>query len=135
VRASNACIAHQSVRAKVAFENQGTFEWDIIIDKYCQHTWIGVCASENFDYEKFAGIQNTGWVLSSTGFIGSKDYCPSFATDNSKVTIHLYMNKKICAFTINGVKYSAVSEWNNLTSKLYPVVSLVYPDQFRIQFH
>jgi hypothetical protein len=42
------------------------------------------------------------------------------------------MNKRTCAFTVNGTKYREIIEWNNLPSKLYPVVSLRYPGRFRI---
>ncbi|CAI2169327.1 4342_t:CDS:1 [Funneliformis geosporum] len=140
VRASDTCQNHQSVRAKMTLENQGIFEWDVIIEKACMWAWVGVCAKENFNYEEFAGTQSTGWVLGNSGSIyySSKykeGYCSNFTTDNSKVTVHLDMNKRTCSFTVNGVKYPAVSEWKELPSKLYPVVSLVHPGQFRIQFH
>src|SRR6266498_1051636 len=139
VREKNPCTMHQSFRAKIALENKGIFEWDIIIEKYCVCSWIGICASENFNYEEFAGSQQTGWVLGSSGscchsFRDPVKYCPSFKSYNSKVTVHLDMNKRTCAFIVNGIKYPAVSGWD-LPSKLYPVVSLCYPGKFRIQFH
>ena len=59
VRAPNNCNTHQSVRAKMALDNNGIFEWDIIIEKDCGYTWIGVCASKNFNYESWAGHQPT----------------------------------------------------------------------------
>ncbi|RGB33985.1 concanavalin A-like lectin/glucanase domain-containing protein [Rhizophagus diaphanus] len=128
----------QSVRAKIALENKGIFEWDVIIEKTCGHAWVGVCASENFNYETFAGSQPTGWVLGSSGYFGNSSkgmkYCPPFG-DGTIVTVHLDMNKRTCAFTVNGTKYPQVSAWNNLPSKLYPVVSLSYPGRFRIQPH
>jgi hypothetical protein len=137
VYAPNSC-SHQNVRAKIALENKGIFEWDVIIEKICTWSWIGVCASENLDYEKFAGDQPTGWVLGSGGRCANSGnrviYCPSFS-DGTIVTVHLDMNKRTCAFTVNGTRYQKVSEWNNLPSKLYPVVSLNYPGRFRIQPH
>src|SRR5205814_8658101 len=51
----------QSVRAKMILENKGIFEWDVIIEKDCSSAWVGVCSSENFNYETFAGYQLTGW--------------------------------------------------------------------------
>ena len=45
------------------------------------------------------------------------------------------MNKRTCAFTVDGTKYPEVSNWNNLPSKLYPVVSLNSSCRFRIQPH
>ncbi|CAB4403531.1 unnamed protein product [Rhizophagus irregularis] len=138
VQAEEDCIDHQCVRGTIALENKGTFEWDIIIEKYCSWSWIGVCASENFNYEIFAGSQLTGWVLGSGGLCNSTSgfyYCPSYQEDGARITVHLDMNKRTCAFTVNGKKYREVSEWNNLPSKLYPVVSLNYPGRFRIQPH
>ncbi|GBC28602.2 BTB/POZ protein [Rhizophagus irregularis DAOM 181602=DAOM 197198] len=63
---------------KMLFENNGIFEWDVIIEKDCNASWVGV---------------------------------------------------------FNGTKYPEVSAWNNLSSKLYPVVSLKYPGRIRIQPH
>ncbi|RIA82266.1 hypothetical protein C1645_512896 [Glomus cerebriforme] len=85
------------------------------------------------------GSQPTGWVLGSGGDCYNSDsrifdYCPSF-TYGAKITVHLDMNKRTCAFTVNGIKYPEVSQWNNLPSKLYPVVSLCYPGCLRIQPH
>ena len=94
-----------------------------------------MCASENFNYEGWAGSQPTGWVLGSGGYCYSNNkgryYCPSC----TKVTVHLDMYNKTIAFTVNGTKYPNVLEWNNLPSKLYPVVSIRYPGKFRIQPH
>ena len=115
-------------------DNKGIFEWDVIIEKTCSWIWIGVCAPENFNYEIFAGYQSAGWVLGSSGYCyhKSSNYCPGFG-DGAKITVHLDMNKRTCAFTVNGTKYPEVSNWNNLPSKLYPVVSLYYPGRLRIQ--
>jgi hypothetical protein len=142
VQASNNCIKHQSVRAKIALENKSIFEWDVVIEQTCTLAWVGVCASENFIYDKFAGTQPTGWVLGSNGYCHSSgisivNYCPRFERfeDSTRITVHLDMNKRTCAFTVNGTKYREVTEWNNLPSKLYPVVSLRYPGRFRIQSH
>jgi hypothetical protein len=139
VRASDSCGLHQNVRAKMILGNKGIFEWDIIIRKVCCCAWIGVCASENFNYEIFAGIQATGWILGSFGCCYNfgnwvKNYCPSFG-DGTKITVHLDMNKRTCSFTVNGIKYPAVSGWNNLLPKLYPMVSINRSGCFQIQPH
>ncbi|GBB90589.1 hypothetical protein RclHR1_01760013 [Rhizophagus clarus] len=129
---------HQSVKGKLALENKGIFEWDVIIEKKCAQSWIGICALENFDYEIFAGTQPTGWVLSSGGKCNSANgfyYCPSFDDDGTRITVHLNLSKRTCAFTINGIRYREITEWNDLPSKLYPVVSLRHPGRFRIQPH
>ncbi|RGB37162.1 hypothetical protein C1646_757214 [Rhizophagus diaphanus] len=138
VQALEDCSSHRSVRAKITLENKGIFEWDVIIEKSCNRSWVGVCASENFNYETGAGLQSTGWVLGSSGCVRNsgtsiENYCPPFG-DGTDITVHLDMNKRSCSFTINGIKYREVSEWN-LPSKLHPVVSLAYPGRFRIQPH
>ncbi|RIA82270.1 concanavalin A-like lectin/glucanase domain-containing protein [Glomus cerebriforme] len=130
---------HQNVRAKMTLEGKGVFEWDVIIEKKCDYAWVGVCASENFSFTLFAGYQPTGWVLGSSGDCYNSDsrifgYCPSF-TNGAIITVHLDMDKRTCAFTINGIKYPEVSKRKNLPSKLYPIVSLKYPGLFRIQPH
>jgi hypothetical protein len=129
----------RSVRAKKILENNGIYEWDVIIEKACTYSWVGVCASENFNYESWVGEQSTGWILGSNGSCwnsnnGIFNYCSSFG-NNTKITVHLDMNRRTCAFTVNGTKYPEVSAWNNLPSKLYPIVSLISPGRFRIQPH
>jgi hypothetical protein len=137
VRASNICRSHQSARAKIIL-GKGIFEWDIIIERYCGAPWVGVCASENFNFQDFAGTQPTGWVLGDgycNKYYNNKYFhCPPFK-DGTRITVHLDMDKRSCAFTVDGIKYPEVAKWNNLPSKLYPVVSLVYPGRFRIQPH
>jgi hypothetical protein len=139
VYAPNGC-GLQSIRAKMLLDNKGIFEWDVIIEKYCTDTWVGVCASENVNYESCLGCTpNNGWLLNSHGNVHSfskcSKYCSPFQDDNVKVTVHLNMDERTCAFSVNGTKYSEVSEWNNLPSKLYPAVSLCHPGRFRIQPH
>jgi hypothetical protein len=140
VRLPNKVGSWRNVRAKMLLlENEGIFEWDVIIENCTSTSWVGVCASENLNYEYWAGSQTTGWLLGSFGNCynsnkGVNSYCPQFG-DNTKITVHLDMNKKTIAFTVNGKKYREVSEWNNLPSRLYPVVSFNYPSQFRIQPH
>uniref|UniRef100_U9T4C4 BTB domain-containing protein n=1 Tax=Rhizophagus irregularis (strain DAOM 181602 / DAOM 197198 / MUCL 43194) TaxID=747089 RepID=U9T4C4_RHIID len=55
----------QSVRTKIVLEDKGIFEWDVIIEKNCSGSWVGVCAPENLNYEYWAEDQPTGWVLGS----------------------------------------------------------------------
>ncbi|CAB4403530.1 unnamed protein product [Rhizophagus irregularis] len=99
----------QSVRAKIALEDKGIFEWNVIIEKSCSGSWVGVCASENFNYEVFARTQPTGWVLGSGGAFRNHsnevgNYCPAFG-DGARITVHLDMNKRTCTFSVNGKKY------------------------------
>ncbi|CAB5356880.1 unnamed protein product [Rhizophagus irregularis] len=137
VRATNDLRVRQNIRAKMILENEGIFEWDVIIEKDCDYSWVGVCASENFNYENWAGEQPTGWVLGPNGscYSGNRvynNYCQSFG-DGAKITVHIDMNKRTCSFTVKGTKYPEISAWNNLPSKLYPVASLCYPGRIRIQ--
>ncbi|CAB5188828.1 unnamed protein product [Rhizophagus irregularis] len=127
---------YQSVRAKLALENENIFEWDVIIEKVSVYFHIGVCTLENFESESWVSY---GWVLCSDGKCCNfgnwqLDYCPEFI-NGARITVHLDMNKRTCAFTVDGTKYPVVSTWNNLPSKLYPVVSFHYPGRFRIQPH
>ncbi|GBB85566.1 hypothetical protein RclHR1_12060004 [Rhizophagus clarus] len=128
----------RNVRAKMILEDKGIFIWDVIIEKTCVNAWIGVCAPENLNYEFFAGSQSAGWVLGTNGRCYNSDkgstYCPPFG-DGARISVHLDMNKRTCAFTVNGTKYPEVSAWNNLPSKLCPVVSFNYPARLRIQPH
>jgi hypothetical protein len=60
VQASKALsFKSQSVRSKMILENKGMFEWDIIIEKDCRHALVGICSSEDFNYES--------WVNQSAG--------------------------------------------------------------------
>ncbi|GBC28537.2 concanavalin A-like lectin/glucanase domain-containing protein [Rhizophagus irregularis DAOM 181602=DAOM 197198] len=54
-----------SVRAKVILENNGIYEWDVIIEKECIRYSVGVCDSEKFNYGVFAGDQPNACVLDS----------------------------------------------------------------------
>jgi hypothetical protein len=128
--------SHKCVRANMILENKGIFEWNVIIEEVSNYTWVGVCAIENFDYENFEGFQTTGWVLGSNGDCYNsgnsvKNYCPPFG-NGTKIIVRLDMNKRTCAYTVNNIKYPEVSEWNNLPSKLYPVISLYSSSRCRI---
>ncbi|CAG8719748.1 4861_t:CDS:1, partial [Acaulospora morrowiae] len=52
--------------------------------------------------------------------------------DNAKVIVHLNMNEKTIAFSVNGTRYPPVASWTNLPSKLYFVASTVTPGKFKI---
>ncbi|GBC26122.2 hypothetical protein GLOIN_2v1520563 [Rhizophagus irregularis DAOM 181602=DAOM 197198] len=135
VYAPNGCEQHQCVRAKMPLNCKGIFEWSVIIETHCVNTWVGVCASENFNYEKWVG-QPTSRALGTDGNIsdyngGRSNYCPHFKKNNTKITVHLDMNKKTFAFSVDGTKYKEVSV-KELPSKLYPVVSLYRHARIRI---
>ncbi|GBB86059.1 hypothetical protein RclHR1_01250022 [Rhizophagus clarus] len=81
----------KNVRAKMMLENRGIFEWDIIMEKTCEVTWVGVCAPEDLNYESWAGRQPTGWVLGNNDRCYNSDkgsnYCPPFGDGASYVPI------------------------------------------------
>ncbi|CAB5188826.1 uncharacterized protein OCT59_000866 [Rhizophagus irregularis] len=127
----------QSIRSRMSFENEGIYEWDVIIERKCKIVYVGVCGPGDLNYEKFAGSQPNGWVLGSNGNccnsgIWQNEYCNKFG-DGARVTVHLNMNCGTCAFTVNGVRYPDVLVWNDLPSRLYPVASLCHPGRLRIQ--
>ena len=70
------------------------------------------------------GDQPTGWVLGSDGSYSNRfsntdgrtrNYCPPFG-DGAKITVHLDMNKRTIAFTVNGTKYPVIPAWNRTLS-------------------
>ncbi|CAG8573067.1 8376_t:CDS:2 [Rhizophagus irregularis] len=134
VYAPDGC-GHQSVRAKMPLDYKGIFEWSVIIEKYCVNAWVGVCASENFSFEWWAGCQPTGWALGTCGYFHNSNkvlkYCSQFQNNDIKVTVHLNMYKKTCAFSVNDMMYKEISV-KDLPSKLYPVVSLKNNGRLRI---
>ncbi|CAG8766050.1 2275_t:CDS:1, partial [Rhizophagus irregularis] len=75
--------------AKIILEGKSIFEWGCYYWVKCTYAWIGVCSSENFNCETFAGTQSTGWVLGSGGYCCNsgnyiKNYCPLFG-DGTKL--------------------------------------------------
>ncbi|CAB5188827.1 uncharacterized protein OCT59_000867 [Rhizophagus irregularis] len=138
VSAPNGVNSYQGIKAKVALEDNGIFEFDFVIEKDCKPAWVGVCSSEHINFETMSKAQSTIWVLSSTGYCFNSgkgsNYCQPFG-NGAKVIAHVDMNKRTCAFTVNGKRYPVVSGWNNLPSKLYPLVTLRHPGRYRIQFY
>ncbi|GBC28567.2 hypothetical protein GLOIN_2v1472107 [Rhizophagus irregularis DAOM 181602=DAOM 197198] len=138
VYAPNGLNSWRSVRAKNKLEYEGIYEWDFIIKNLC-FAAVGVCASENLNYEAYPGYQFAGWIIDYNGCCYSfgnciHNYCPRFG-DGAKITVHLDANEKTCAFTVNGTKTPKLSACNNLTSKFYPLVSLYNSGRIQIQSH
>ncbi|RGB37196.1 hypothetical protein C1646_59441 [Rhizophagus diaphanus] len=138
VRAIRGCSTHQNVRASIEIFDLGIYEWDVIIEKSCTYAWIGICSSEEFNYECFVGVQASGWVFGSNGLCYNNNHCINYGTtfgEGDIITVHLNMDNRTCAFSINGKKFPTVCSWTNLPPKAYPMVSLKYPGKFRIQHH
>ncbi|CAG8712097.1 17327_t:CDS:1, partial [Acaulospora morrowiae] len=128
-------IKHQNVRTNCLMRN-GTHEFHVLIEKTCGCAWVGICG-EGLDFSYFSGYQPHGWVWGSGGYYthNSKsitDDVPAFIQDNVKIIVHLNMDSKTLAFSINGTKYPPVTSWTNFPSNLYFVASVNWPGKFRI---
>ncbi|CAI2173200.1 19409_t:CDS:2 [Funneliformis geosporum] len=138
VRALATCKSAQNVRGTILIENGGKYEWDLIVDKGCKRMYIGICANEDFSFEEFAGRQSNGWVFSGAGIYwndNSQLKRNETYSQGDKVTVHLDMDEKTLAFSVNDTKYPVATTWKKPPSKVYPIVSLIYPGQIRIQPH
>ncbi|CAB5183132.1 hypothetical protein RhiirA1_423304 [Rhizophagus irregularis] len=126
---------HQNIRANNIINGEGIYEWEVIIEETCIYAWVGVCTERGLDYNIFAGQQSCAWVLGSSGKcyhnnIGSH-YVSEFSS-GTKIIVHLNMTERSIAFSVNGVMHPPVSTWDNLPSKLYPIVSLNSPGRIRL---
>ncbi|CAG8513532.1 11606_t:CDS:2, partial [Acaulospora morrowiae] len=135
VSASQNTNSHVNVRTSDLMSS-GTHEFHVLIEKSCTYAWVGVC-DERLDLSTFAGSQQYGWVLGSGGFYTNKGLygiskIPDFHQDNVEIVVHLNMNNKTVAFSVNGTRYPPITSWTNLPSKLYFVASLKYPGKFKI---
>ena len=120
VRAQYGC-GNQIARAKMITDNTGILEWDVIIEKAGDYSWVGVCDD-----------RGTIWALFSDGNCyreASVSYCRPFKM--TKITVHLNLSKKTLAFTVNGTRFPEVPGWNNLPSRLRLAAGLSYPGRVR----
>ncbi|CAG8545670.1 9275_t:CDS:2 [Acaulospora colombiana] len=114
----------------------GLHEWDIFIEVPSSSDWVGICGEGSvidFNHEDY---NSKVWILGSTGHVSNKaqqrPYCPQFMR-NTKVTVHLNMNDRTVGFSVNDASYGPVTEWRNLPSKVYPLISMRNGGKFRIQ--
>ncbi|CAG8532647.1 16830_t:CDS:1 [Acaulospora morrowiae] len=135
VNAPQNITQHQSVRTNYLMSS-GAHEFRILIEKNCAYAFVGICG-EGLNFSTFAGYQPYGWVLSSSGdCVHDNDngihITPTFQQDNVKIIVHLNMDDKTVAFSVNDTRYPPVASWNNLPRNLYFVASLRYPGKFKI---
>ncbi|RIA91696.1 concanavalin A-like lectin/glucanase domain-containing protein [Glomus cerebriforme] len=126
---------HQNVRANNLIYGEGIYEWEVVIEETCIYAWVGVCTERGLDYNIFAGQQSCAWVLGSSGKCYHNNIGLHYVTEfgsGTKITVHLNMTERSIAFSINGVMHPPVSNWSNLPSKLYPIVSLNSPGRIRL---
>jgi hypothetical protein len=126
---------HQNIRANNLISGEGIYEWEVIIEETCIYAWVGVCTERGLDYNIFAGQQSCAWVLGSSGKCYHNNIGSHYVTEFSsgtRIIVHLNMTERTIAFSVNGVMHPPVPTWNNLPSKLYPIVSLNSPGRIRL---
>ncbi len=117
---------YKSVSGDLIFKDRGLYEWNVVAEKLGQKVYIGICGI-NEDFNKI-GQNFFGWVLGSDGYVyHNKEWkwYDAKIKEGDKVTVHLDMKKRTCAFSINGDdRKPIVSEWKDIPSQVYPIVSL-----------
>jgi hypothetical protein len=126
------------ISGDLIFKGEGVYEWNILIRKLYGTIYIGIC-DINEDLNKIMSDQrHCGWVLGSDGYVYYKNewkwYDAKFK-EGDKVTVHLDMSNKTCAFSINNIKKPIVSKWKNIPSHVCPVASLGIGSELRIEPH
>ncbi|PKK68137.1 hypothetical protein RhiirC2_551096 [Rhizophagus irregularis] len=129
---------HKIILGDLIFKGEGIYEWDLLIRKLCGNIYIGIC-DINEDLTKTTSDQRYhGWVLGSDGYVYYKNewkwYNAKFK-EGDKVTVHLDMKNKTCAFSVNDIKKPIVSEWKKIPSHVYPIASLGVGSELRIEPH
>ncbi|PKY40636.1 hypothetical protein RhiirA4_538976 [Rhizophagus irregularis] len=129
---------HKIILGDLIFKGEGIYEWDLLIRKLCGNIYIGIC-DINEDLTKTTSDQRYhGWVLGSDGYVYYKNewkwYNAKFK-EGDKVTVHLDMKNKTCAFSVNNIKKPIVSEWKKIPSHVYPIASLGVGSELRIEPH
>ncbi|CAB5363511.1 uncharacterized protein OCT59_000766 [Rhizophagus irregularis] len=130
VQAASDCRNYQSVKAKIAFESKELFEWEITVEVFRDTVWVGLTSRKGFAWA--IGSDGSYYNADSKTKEKTKNYCRPFG-QGTKVIVHLDMNKRTCAFTVDNIRYPIISKWDNLPSKVYPLVFLNYPSRIRIQ--
>jgi hypothetical protein len=124
----------KSILGDLIFKGKGVYKWSILIEKLNKTVYIGIFdVNENLNT---TDQKYRGWVLGSDGYVYYnknewKWYDARFKVGD-KVTVHLDMKMKTCAFSINENKKPIVSQWKNIPSQVYPIVSLGRGSKLRI---
>ncbi|CAG8494724.1 5527_t:CDS:2 [Acaulospora colombiana] len=133
VLASKTVTSHVSIRTNYPMSS-GVHEFHVLNEKDGKFSWIGVC-DEGIDVSKHAILQPYGWALGSSGYGIHNNKHVEIAQkfgDNAKIIVHLDMDNKKIAFSVNGTRYPPVTSWENLSSSLYFVASFKFPGRLRI---
>ncbi|GBB88636.1 hypothetical protein RclHR1_01520021 [Rhizophagus clarus] len=127
-------IKPKSILGDLIFKGRGVYEWKILVEKLCKTIYIGIC-DINVNLRK-SDRGYHGWVLGSDGYVYYKNewkwYDAKFK-EGDKVTVHLDMKNRTCAFSINDNRKPLVSGWKNIPSRVYPIVSLGYGSKLSIE--
>ncbi|CAG8452021.1 2715_t:CDS:1 [Acaulospora colombiana] len=129
---------YQSIRTNLLMD-EGFYELHIKIEKLVNEggdVGFGVCG-EGLDYLNWAGCQKNGWVLSTNATALHNEHrtpiqMPPFRRVNVEVIVHLDMENKTCAFTIDGKSYPPIAEWKDFPPRLYFAASLSSGSQLKI---
>ncbi|RHZ56892.1 hypothetical protein Glove_396g45 [Diversispora epigaea] len=130
---------NERVRASQPIIDTGLYEWDIIIENPSSSDWVGICGEGDVTNFKCADYNSKVWILGTTGMISNNGKSINYGSpqfeQGTKIRVHLDMgeSERKVQFSVNGVKYPIVSDWNNIPTKVYPLVSLRYPGNLRIQ--
>ncbi|CAG8507696.1 1959_t:CDS:1 [Acaulospora colombiana] len=133
VYTSNVITSHRCVKVNYPM-SRGVYEFHVLNEEDSKYSCFGVC-SEGLDFSQFIGYQPYGWALGSNGFIyhNNKNVNVNLKFGkNAKIIVHLDMDNKTVAFSVNGARSPPVTSWNNLPSTLYFVASLKSPGKYRI---
>jgi hypothetical protein len=133
---ANESLQPKSILGDLVLKGRGVYEWSILIEKLCKTIYIGICDINTNVIFKKNDQDYHGWVLGSDGYVyhekNYKWYDARFK-EGDKVTVHLDMKNKTCAFSINNKKKPSVSEWKNISSRVYPIVSLGHGSKLRVK--
>ncbi|RIA98962.1 hypothetical protein C1645_800951 [Glomus cerebriforme] len=117
-------------------ESNGIYEWDILVEKLDGNigdVYIGIC-----DMNEKCEIDRE-WVLGSDGFAYHNKQLPKWYSkkfkEGDKITVHLDMKNRTCAFSINNNRERILSGWKNIPSQVYPVISLGCESKLRVETH
>lgn len=129
----------KSTLGDLTFKGEGVYKWDILIEKLCGKVYIGVCDMNEVKTLNRTDQEYRGWVLGSDGYAYHNNkyiwYDAKFKRGD-RVTVHLNMKMKTCAFSINKNMKPIVSEWKDIPSQVCPIASfLEHGSKLRIEPH
>ncbi|CAG8751969.1 16753_t:CDS:1 [Dentiscutata erythropus] len=131
-------MIYQSVRSQYIITESGEHEWEVIIEEIgdASNCYIGIC-DEYCEFNTFLGNSVNAWVFNRQGTCWNNGIFSRYGSEfnvGDTITVHVDMDQRTCAFSVNGKRHPPVN-WTNLPSKLYPIVSFRNSGRLRIQSH